>query len=149
MTPFQALYGYPPSQLGINALETPVAAVEQWLGDRRKWNELLKENLIKAQNRIKQFANKNRSERSFQVGDWVYLKLQPYRQTSVAVRKNLKLSSKYYGPYKILQRVGNAAYRLELPASSLIHPTFHVSLLKPSAKNHAVTQELPLTTTDG
>ncbi|XP_071939810.1 uncharacterized protein [Coffea arabica] len=98
---------------------------------------------------MKQFADKDRSERSFQVGDLAYLKLQPYRQTSVAVRKNLKLSSKYYGPYKVLQNVGNAAYRLDLPASSLIHPTFHVSLLKPSAKNHVVTQELPLTTADG
>ena len=64
-------------------------------------------------------------------------------------RITVKLSSKYYGPYKALQKVGNVAYRLELPAGSLIHPTFHVSLLKPSTKNHEVTQELPLTTVDG
>ncbi|XP_027166086.1 uncharacterized protein LOC113766060 [Coffea eugenioides] len=149
MTPFQALYGYPPSQLGMDALETPVAAVEQWLGDKKKWNDLLKENFVKAQNRMKQFADKVRSERSFQVGDLVYLKLQPYKQTSVAIRRNLKLSSKYYERYRVLQKVRNAAYTLELPSSSLIHPTFHVSLLKPSTKIHEVSKELPLTTTDG
>lgn len=43
---------------------------------------VLKHNLHKAQNRMKQMADQRRSERSFDVGDWVYLKLQPYRQST-------------------------------------------------------------------
>ena len=41
-----------------------------------------------------------------------------------------KLSPKYYGPYKVLQYIGTMAYKLELPASSRVHPFFHVSCLK-------------------
>ncbi len=45
-------------------------------------------------------------------------------------KKDNKLSSKYYGPYKVLQKISTMAYKLELPASSLVHPIFHVSRLK-------------------
>jgi hypothetical protein len=79
---------------------------------------------------MKHQADKNHSKRQFQVGDWVFLKLQPYIQSSLAPRANQKLSFKYFGPFEITQRVGQVAYKLRLPKSSHIHPVFHISLLK-------------------
>jgi hypothetical protein len=76
------------------------------------------------------------------VGDSVYLKLQPYVQTSVATRANHKLSFKYFGPYKVLQRVGKAGYKLLLPPTPAIHPIFHQSQLKQSLGPHQVSMQL-------
>jgi hypothetical protein len=45
-------------------------------------------------------------------------------------KKDNKLSTKNYGPYKVLQKIGTMAYKLELPASSRVHPIFHVSCIK-------------------
>ncbi|XP_075633736.1 uncharacterized protein LOC142606238 [Castanea sativa] len=64
------------------------------------------------------------------VGDWVYLKLQPYRQFSLRSSNFHKLSPRYYGPFQILQRIGKVAYKLDLPTSCSIHPVFHISCLK-------------------
>ncbi|KAF5196221.1 hypothetical protein FRX31_014193 [Thalictrum thalictroides] len=98
-----------------------VAVVQDYMKHRSATLDLVRESLHKAQERMKWYANKRRTDRNFLVGDWVYLKLQPYRQTSVALRKNLKLSAKFYGPFKIIAKVGAVAYKLELPAGSKIH----------------------------
>ncbi|GMI86823.1 hypothetical protein HRI_002351600 [Hibiscus trionum] len=117
---------------------------------REEIYKLLKEQLERAQQRIKHYTDKRRSERELQVGDEVYLKLQPYKQTSVAVRRNLKLASKYYGPYKVTLRVGSVAYKLELPDTSRIHPIFHISLLERKIGEGAITsREPPELTTEG
>ena len=80
---------------------------------------------------MKQQADQHRSERSFDVGDWVFLQLQPYKQMSLKqAKKDNKLSPKYYGSYKVLQKIGTMAYKLELPTASRVHPVFHVSCLK-------------------
>ncbi|XP_070004806.1 uncharacterized protein [Nicotiana sylvestris] len=99
---------------------------------------------------MKYYADKKRTKREFQVGDMVYLKLQPYRQTSIALRKNLKLSSKYNGHYQILARIGQVAYKLELPPDSKVHPVFYVSVLKKKVGNRVVLQTvLPSMGEDG
>jgi len=58
------------------------------------------------------------------------LRLQPYRQISVGGRRPQKLSPLFYGPYRVLQRVGTVAYKLEPPEEAKLHPVFHVSQLK-------------------
>ena len=104
----------------------------------------VKQQLERAQQRMKVQADKHRTKRVFQVGDSVFLKLQPYIQASVAPRANHKLAYKFYGPYRIVERVGEVTYRLDMPTSCKVHPVFHVSLLRKVLKpEHQVLPALP------
>ena len=131
LTPFEALYGYKPPQLGIPQEPKSVnPEVNTFLDMRRRALQLIKDNISSAQARMKFYADKNRSERAFEIGDWVFLRLQPYRHTTLAMRRNLKLAPKFYGPFQVIEKIGSVAYRLNLPSTAMIHPVFHVSLLK-------------------
>ena len=79
---------------------------------------------------MKMQAYKKRRDFQLEVGDLALVKLQPYRQHSVALRKNQKLGMCFFGPFKVVERVGHVAYKLKLPEATRIHPIFHISLLK-------------------
>jgi hypothetical protein len=151
MTPFEAVYGRPPPS--VHCYErgsTAVAYVEDTLLARDAILRILKDNLVLAQNRQKVQADRHRREQEFVVDDWVYLKLQPFRQMSVRTRSNMKLSPRFYGPYRVLEKIGSMAYKVELPAESRIHPVFHVSQLKQKlGAVDFVVDELPAITEDG
>jgi hypothetical protein len=59
-------------------------------------------------------------------------------------KKDNELSLKHYGPYKVLQNIGTMAYKLDLPASSRVHPVFHVSCLKKVIGNNIPVQTILL-----
>lgn len=144
MTPYEIVYGQtPPVHLPYLPGESKIQVVAKCLEERENTLLILNFHLTRAQLRMKQHADKHRSERTFEIGDWVYVKLQPYKQQSVVTCANQKIAPKYFGPYKVLDRHGTVAYRLELPETSQIHPVFPVSQLKKSVGVSTVSTQLP------
>ncbi|XP_062187935.1 uncharacterized protein LOC133891241 [Phragmites australis] len=99
---WQVLYGQEPRHMGIDRIEAcSIPDLHLWLKERQLMTKLIQQHLSRAQNRMKMQADKKRIERSFAVGDYVYLKIQPYVQSSVATRSNHKLSFRYLKPFYI------------------------------------------------
>jgi ribosomal protein L21E len=151
LTPFQALYGFPPPLISELSIPGPSdLAATEFLQAKQLMLEQLKKNLLQAQARMKKYADLQRTERQFKEGDMVYLKMEPYRLAAFGFRGAIKLHTKYYGPFKVLTCVGNLAYRLQLPVGVKIHPVFHVSQLKIHLGAKAVpSPDLPLVHDDG
>ncbi|XP_070669147.1 uncharacterized protein [Malus domestica] len=92
--------------------------------------QVIKYNLKTAQDQQKSLADKHATDWRYNVGDWVFLKLSPWK-CIVRFGKKGKLSPRYIGPYMITERVGEVAYKLELPPElSKVHDVFHVSMLR-------------------
>ncbi|GJQ96806.1 retrotransposon-related protein [Tanacetum coccineum] len=149
-TPFEVVYGQkPPIHLPYLDGESNVEDVDRSMLAREQVLSMLKFHLKRAQDRMVSLANKNRTYRSFDVGTWDFLKLQPHRQVTVRQGQYYKLSSKYFGPFQIIEKVGKVAYKLQLPSHSLIHPVFHVSLLKECKGDVSTMGTLPVCDNNG
>ncbi|KAL1206997.1 hypothetical protein V5N11_029812 [Cardamine amara subsp. amara] len=142
-TPFKIVYGRdPPPLLRYESGSTHNFELEKELLARDEALQVIKHNLIKAQQLMKTAANKHRQHKEFVVGQNVYLKLRNYRQNSLATRLYKKLSAKYFGPFPIIERIGKVAYRLQLPSTAKIHNVFHISLLKEALGQQPVADSL-------
>ncbi|KAJ1262437.1 hypothetical protein BS78_09G107500, partial [Paspalum vaginatum] len=144
-SPFRALYGQESNLVAETAISSStVESVNAILTDRAAHLQQLKLHLATAQNRMKQYSDKAHTDLQFQVGEQVLLKLQPYAQSSLVNWPFPKLAFKYFGPYKVLEKVGAVAYKFDLPAISHIHPIFHISQLKPCTPDYSpIFSELP------
>ncbi|GJR73966.1 putative reverse transcriptase domain-containing protein [Tanacetum coccineum] len=90
----------------------------------------IKQRMQAARDRQKSYADLKHKPMEFQVGDKVMLKVSPWKGV-VRFGKRGKLNPRYVGPFKVLEKVGEVAYKLELPEElSRVHNTFHVSNLK-------------------
>ena len=90
----------------------------------------VQQRLVTAQSRQKSYADNRRRPLEFQAGDHVFLKVQP-RRGIVRFGQKGKLAPRFIGPFEILQRIGEVAYRLALPPQlSGVHNVFHVSMLR-------------------
>jgi hypothetical protein len=131
LTPFYANYGYHP-RFSATVRDVPAPAAQEHIQNLHDTHALCQASMAHAQESQKRYANRRRSEApNFQEGQLVLLKRTNVRTN----RPSDKLDFKLLGPFKILKAVGNSAYRLDLPATMHIHPTFHVSLLEPYFQN--------------
>ena len=96
----------------------------------------MKDNLHVFQNKKKQYADQHRVERHFQVNDLVYLRLNPYKKTTIKVKGLENLKPRFYGPYKVVRNIGKVAYELQLLEGSKIHNVFHVLCLNKVIGQH-------------
>ncbi|KAJ9557088.1 hypothetical protein OSB04_011702 [Centaurea solstitialis] len=141
--PYEALYGRKCRsplnwlEVGENRLFRP--DVVQETTDKIK---MVQEKLKTARDRQKSYADNRRKPLEFQVGDKVLLKVSPWKGI-IRFGKKGKLNPRFVGPFRVIERIGPVAYRLDLPIElSSIHDTFHVSNLKKCLSEETVV--LPL-----
>lgn len=128
---FEAVYGIQPfTLLSYVPRTTSIEVVDVHLRNRDQILKDLHYNLHHAQDCMRAFADPRSRDVTIEVGTFIYLKLQPYRQQYVAYRKSMKLAPRFFGPYQIIKHIGDVAYRLEVPPDSKIHNVFHVCMLR-------------------
>lgn len=139
--PFYIWYGEHPSFYPGAVREEKVPAAEDLAEKLKEVNAETKAMINMAQERYKEQADKHRAQDpEFAVGDMVWLN----RKNIETNRPSKKLDWKYLGPYKVIERVGRRAYKLQLPKAVDIHPVFHVSLLEKVNKDNFNREPVPI-----
>jgi hypothetical protein len=105
---FRVVYDRDPSSLHQPAVQTQMTSWDEFLAE-------IKERLEQAQQHYKKFYDARHREVEFAVGQWVWLRLIHRPIASLDVKGRGKLRPKFYGPFKILEHIGDVAYKLQLP----------------------------------
>nr|GEZ51535.1 putative reverse transcriptase domain-containing protein [Tanacetum cinerariifolium] len=129
--PFEALYG---RKCRSSVCWTKVGEAQilgpELIQETTKKIVQIKQRMQAARDRQKSYGDLKRKPMEFQVGDKVMLKVSPWKGV-VRFGKREKLNPRYVGPFKVLERVKDVTYKLDLPEElSRVHNTFHVSNLK-------------------
>ncbi|KAL0172892.1 hypothetical protein M9458_033203, partial [Cirrhinus mrigala] len=128
LTPFQCVLGYQPPLFPWTEEPSNVPAVDHWFRESERVWDSAHHHLQRAVRQHKRFADvRRRPAPEFQPGDQVWLSTRDLRLRQPC----RKLSPRHIGPFKILRRINDVTFQLQLPPRYRIHPTFHVSLLKP------------------
>jgi len=148
MAPYEALYGRKcRSPLCWSDKSDVVILGPQYIQETTEAIKVIRERMKVAQDRQKLYADLKRQFTEYQVGENVLLKVSPTKGVRRFGKKG-KLSPRYIGPYEILERIGNLAYRLALPIElDKVHNVFHVSQLKryvPDASHVLEPEELEM-----
>jgi hypothetical protein len=149
-TPFEATYGAQP-RIGLalineSPLQGTIPTTKEFIEGHQERFLMVQDALQDTKRSMEKSYNARHMHVEFKVGDLVYLDAENIRTPTMTTGTHNKLSPRYLGPYKVIERVGNLNYKLDLPPGSQLLSTFHVSKLRKHVPRDP--EEFPMETDD-